>query len=132
MYTGVNKKHAGMESIQLFVQLICTCVCLILFNSVIVSSSYVSWMDATLRELCELVQQVNESSRSPRASLSFAFVYPDRHGVNVIKHVQTIPSFSNARNSTKQNLIDENKTLKQLGFETGDFLDIAIIQQAKQ
>jgi histone deacetylase complex subunit SAP18 len=53
--------------------------------------------------------------------LSFAFVYPDRRGVSVMKQVGEV--FSDPR----RNLPDDDKSLQQLQFQTGDFLDVAIL-----
>lgn len=46
-----------------------------------------TWMDATLRELTDLVKEVQTAARNPRARLQFALVYPDRQGQNVLKPV---------------------------------------------
>ncbi len=46
-----------------------------------------TWLDATLRELGELVKEVQPRARTPSARLSFAFVYPDRRGLNVMRQV---------------------------------------------
>ena len=35
-----------------------------------------TWPDATLRELCELVKEVNPAARRAQAKVSFALVYP--------------------------------------------------------
>lgn len=77
-----------------------------------------TWPDASLRELAELVKEVNSDARQRNARLSFAFVYPDRRGRNVIKQVGTVHSIRPGE--------DDNKTLRALKFETGDFLDVAI------
>lgn len=45
-----------------------------------------TWMDATLRDLADLVQQVNEEAQHRNATLSFAMVYPDQRYLS--------PSFS--------------------------------------
>jgi len=86
-----------------------------------------TWMDATLRELADLIQQVKSEARAPRLDLSFAFVYPDRCGKNVIKHVQTLSSIPLTRGRGAR--MDNDKTLKQLGFETGDFVDVALLNK---
>ena len=39
------------------------------------------------RELCDLVKEVQPAARRPQARLSFAFVYPDRRGRNVMRQV---------------------------------------------
>lgn len=40
------------------------------------------------RELCDLVKEVQPAARRPMARLSFAFVYPDRRGKNVMRQVR--------------------------------------------
>lgn len=79
-----------------------------------------TWMDATLRELTELIKEVRDDARARGARLSFAFVYPDRRGVNVMKQVGEV--FSDPHRRTP----DDDKQLHQLQFQTGDFLDVAI------
>eukprot|EP00899_Mesostigma_viride_P009985 jgi/Mesvir1/18989/Mv18950-RA.1 len=78
-----------------------------------------TWMDATLRELTDLVKEVMPDARHRDARLSFAFVYPDRRGRNVIRQVGKTTSIP--RRSA-----DEFKTLAELNFQTGDFLDVAV------
>jgi histone deacetylase complex subunit SAP18 len=46
-----------------------------------------TWRDATLRELTDLMKEVAPAARKRDARLSFAFVYPDRRGRNVIRNV---------------------------------------------
>lgn len=70
--------------------------------------------DATLRELTELIKAVNSAARRRDSRLSFAFVYPDRRGRNVMREVGMVMS------SRKGD--DDSKTLSQLQFETGTFL----------
>ncbi|KAL4427142.1 hypothetical protein ABPG77_001146 [Micractinium sp. CCAP 211/92] len=77
-----------------------------------------TWMDATLRELSDLVKEVQPAARRPMARLSFAFVYPDRRGRNVMRQVGQV-------HSTRLGG-DDSKTLKELNFQTGDFLSVAI------
>jgi histone deacetylase complex subunit SAP18 len=47
-----------------------------------------TWKNATLKELCALIQGVRPSARKKDARISFAFVYPDKHGKNVLRHVR--------------------------------------------
>jgi histone deacetylase complex subunit SAP18 len=91
-----------------------------------------TWPDATLRELAELIQLVNADARRPNSEISFAFVYPDRTGTNTIKHVQTIQSFRTNKSpqaiaAQRSGSQDDQKTLKGLKFETGDFLSVALL-----
>ena len=78
-----------------------------------------TWPDASLRELAELVQEINQHARSPNARLSFSFVYPDKRGKNVMRHVGTVHSRAKGE--------DDLKSLASLNFQTGDFLDVAIM-----
>lgn len=47
-----------------------------------------TWMDATLRELTELIQEVQPAARRQQARLEFALVYPDRRGRNVLREAR--------------------------------------------
>mmetsp|Transcript_21429 Transcript_21429/g.34661 ORF Transcript_21429/g.34661 Transcript_21429/m.34661 type:complete len:159 (-) Transcript_21429:112-588(-) len=77
-----------------------------------------TWKDATLGELTSLIKGVRKAARRRTARLSFAFVYPDRTGKRVVRVVGE--TFSTRRSS------DGHKTLGELHFETGDYLDVAI------
>ncbi len=66
-------------------------------------------MDATLRELTDLVKEVQPAARRANARLDFALVYPDRKGRNVMRQVGTVFS---SRDSE-----DDFKTLRQLNFQ---------------
>eukprot|EP00741_Cyanophora_paradoxa_P003075 tig00000663_g2984.t1 len=78
-----------------------------------------TWMDATLRELTDLIKEVNETARRRDAELSFAFVYPDRSGKNVLREV-------GLTHATRKGQ-DDFKTLADLHFQIGDYLDVAVI-----
>ncbi|PRQ57741.1 putative Sin3 associated polypeptide p18 [Rosa chinensis] len=79
-----------------------------------------TWKDASLRELTDLVKEVAPAARRRNAKLSFAFVYPDKRGRFVVREVGQTFSFGNGR-------LDDGKTLAELGFEIGDYLDVAIM-----
>lgn len=79
-----------------------------------------TWPDATLRELADLIAEVRPEARGRHTRLGFAFVYPDRRGVNVMKVVGEVFSSADRRGP------DDEKQLHQLQFQTGDFLDVAI------
>lgn len=81
-----------------------------------------TWRDATLRELTDLVKEVAPAARRRDAKLSFAFVYPDRRGRNVVRQVGVTYAYPNARRPD-----EGNKALADLSFQTGDFLDVAIL-----
>ncbi|KAL5718399.1 hypothetical protein ACHQM5_011304 [Ranunculus cassubicifolius] len=78
-----------------------------------------TWKDATLRELTDLVKEVAPAARRRNARLSFAFVYPDKHGRFVVKTVGETMSGGRGR--------DDGKALDDLHFQIGDYLDVAII-----
>lgn len=46
-----------------------------------------TWPDATLRELTDLIKEVQPDARKPTTKLSFALVYPDKKGRNVVRQV---------------------------------------------
>ncbi|KAK7292553.1 hypothetical protein RJT34_15404 [Clitoria ternatea] len=79
-----------------------------------------TWKDATLRELTDLVKEVAPAARRRNAKLSFAFVYPDKHGRFKVLEVGTTLSYGNGR-------LDDGKCLAELRFEIGDYLDVAIL-----
>jgi len=78
-----------------------------------------TWKDATLRELAELIKDVDRNARESNARLSFSFVYPDRRGKNVMRQVGLVHSTRIGE--------DDHKTLEDLSFQTGDFLDVAVL-----
>ena len=49
-----------------------------------------TWRDATLRELTDLIKEVNPVARRSDARLSFAVVFPDKRGRNVMKVIIVI------------------------------------------
>ncbi|CAH8266072.1 unnamed protein product [Arabidopsis lyrata] len=79
-----------------------------------------TWKDATLRELTDLVKEVSVAARRRNARLSFAFVYPDKQGRFTMREVGQTMSFPNRKQP------DDSKTLSDLRFEIGDYLDVAI------
>ncbi|GLT78303.1 hypothetical protein SLA2020_498430 [Shorea laevis] len=80
-----------------------------------------TWKDATLRELTDLVKEVAPEARRRNAKLSFAFVYPDKRGRFVMRQVGMTHSYGNGRR------LEDNKALAELGFQIGDYLDVAIM-----
>ncbi|KAL6493087.1 hypothetical protein OROGR_032846 [Orobanche gracilis] len=83
-----------------------------------------TWMDATLRELTDLVKEVAPEARRRDALLSFAFVYPDKHGRFVVREVGRTFSLPNGRRPDSG-----SKALGDLSFQIGDYLDVAILTQ---
>ena len=93
--------------------------------------------DATLRELADLIKEEKPAAMRRDARLNFAFVYPDKRGVNVMKSVgmtqnnrpgACLPSTQVAVPYLIDGLAgeDDDKTLNDLKFQTGDFLAVAI------
>ncbi|CAA2969110.1 Hypothetical predicted protein [Olea europaea subsp. europaea] len=83
-----------------------------------------TWMDATLRELTDLVKEVAPEARRRDAILSFAFVYPDKRGRFVVREVGRTFSYPNGRRPDSG-----SKSLSELCFQIGDYLDVAILLQ---
>ncbi|XP_062155972.1 histone deacetylase complex subunit SAP18 [Alnus glutinosa] len=79
-----------------------------------------TWKDATLRELTDLVKEVAPAARRKNARLSFAFVYPDKNGRFKVREVGMTYSFGSGR-------LDDGKTLAELRFQIGDYLDVGIL-----
>ncbi|CAN1236693.1 Histone deacetylase complex subunit SAP18 [Linum grandiflorum] len=79
-----------------------------------------TWKDATLRELTDLVKEVAPAARRRDAVLSFAFAYPDKNGRFVVREVGK--TYSN-----RIGKMDDNKALGEIGFQIGDYLDVAIM-----
>jgi len=82
-----------------------------------------TWKDATLRELTDLVKQVDKAATFKGARVSLAFVYPDKSGHMVQREVGQC--FCDERRTGP----DDAKTLDELHFETGDYLDAAIFSR---
>ncbi|GMY30168.1 histone deacetylase complex subunit SAP18-like [Fagus crenata] len=80
-----------------------------------------TWKDATLRELTDLVKEVAPEARRRNAKLSFAFVYPDQRGRFILRTVGMTHSYGNGRR------LDDSKSLGELSFQIGDYLDVAIL-----
>ncbi|KAL3639130.1 hypothetical protein CASFOL_017037 [Castilleja foliolosa] len=83
-----------------------------------------TWMDATLRELTDLVKEVAPEARRRDAILSFSFVYPDKRGRFVVREVGRTFSYPNGRRPDSG-----SKALGDLSFQIGDYLDVAILTQ---
>lgn len=86
-----------------------------------------TWTDATLRELTDLVKEVQTSARNPRARLQFALIYPDRQGKNVLRPVRCCshgcfgvcdcPVSQVGSVHASRHGPDDLKTLKAVGFQ---------------
>jgi len=78
-----------------------------------------TWMDASLKELTNLVKEVNPDSRRKGTYFDFALVFPDVRTPGY--RMRDIGSTCSGQKST-----DDSKTLSQSRFQIGDYLDIAI------
>ncbi|KAF0698794.1 Aste57867_10583 [Aphanomyces stellatus] len=77
-----------------------------------------TWPDATLREIAELIQDANDDARKQNR-LAISLVYPDRRGKHIVKKAGIV--------NTSRKSPDEDKTLAGIGFQNGDYLDVAIL-----
>ncbi|CAN0351845.1 unnamed protein product [Ectocarpus sp. 8 AP-2014] len=77
-----------------------------------------TWPDATVREITTLIQGVVPAARRRQGRLSYAFVYPDSQGKQVLRQVASVFSVTQGQ--------DDNKTLRDLKFQTGDYMEVAI------
>lgn len=77
-----------------------------------------TWMDATLRELTDLLKDVIPSADAPESTLSFSAISINQNGrffreeLGKVKATRPGP--------------DDKKSLESLNFKIGDYLDIAI------
>ncbi|CAJ0645483.1 4226_t:CDS:2 [Entrophospora sp. SA101] len=82
-----------------------------------------TWKDATLKEIANLIKEVNKDAKRPKARLSFKLVYIDNlRGRYIFKELGVV---SNSASS-----IDDDKNLDDARFVIGDFLDVAIFYGA--
>jgi histone deacetylase complex subunit SAP18 len=77
-----------------------------------------TWMDASLREITMLIKDTIEACQDKETVLNYSFVFPDTKGKLIRKEVGYVYAnkFCN----------DESKTLQQLKFTIGDYIDISI------
>jgi histone deacetylase complex subunit SAP18 len=78
---------------------------------------FYTWQDATLTEIGTLLKSQIDASRGKNVAIQFDLVYPERSGQFVLKPIGRL---------TSQPGPDDNKTLKDLSFQVGDYLDITI------
>ena len=75
--------------------------------------------DATMRELSDLVKGVHEEALRHSSILSISVVYPDGRGDLRIRKLASVHATRYSK--------DDDVSLATLRFETGDFLDVAIM-----
>mmetsp|Transcript_1942 Transcript_1942/g.1911 ORF Transcript_1942/g.1911 Transcript_1942/m.1911 type:complete len:141 (+) Transcript_1942:17-439(+) len=82
-----------------------------------------TWPDATFREITDLLKDVIVPNQTKQRNSHFeiSLVYPDRNGNYKIR------SIARVRLNREGN--DDEKCLADIKFETGDYLDIAIVSQ---
>lgn len=78
-----------------------------------------TWMDATLHELSALVKEVNPDTRKKGTFFEFSLVFPDNRSSSYRMREIGV-------SCSGQKGADDSKTLQQLRFCIGDYLDIAI------
>eukprot|EP00298_Acanthocystis_sp_HF-20_P007318 c16943_g1_i2.p1 GENE.c16943_g1_i2~~c16943_g1_i2.p1 ORF type:complete len:220 (+),score=101.46 c16943_g1_i2:65-724(+) len=79
-----------------------------------------TWKDATLRELTDLLKEVNPDVQEFQAKLIFSIVFPNKRGE--LRKQEIGMCWSNPSKTTETS----NKTLAELKFETGDYLDVFV------
>jgi histone deacetylase complex subunit SAP18 len=78
-----------------------------------------TWMDASLRELTILIKDSIDILRKREGcALNFSFIFPDSKGKLQRKEIGTV--------YTNKKSYDESKTLQQLKYTIGDYIDISI------
>jgi hypothetical protein len=94
------------------------------------SSSLLS-KDASLAELTELIREKCTDARTRlkgRApSLHFSLVYPDRNGKYAMKDLGTVHDGARDVVDGSDGGGEHLKTLAEVGFQAGDFLDVAVL-----
>jgi hypothetical protein len=92
-----------------------------LTSSILILSTFLTACrrDATLREISSLIKSVRPEARPRDVKISFSSVYPDkRSGRFLIRELGKVHSSAKG--------IDDQKTLDEVRFEIGDFLDVSI------
>jgi len=76
------------------------------------------WVDATLREITDLLKETQPVAREWGSRLNYSLVYPDKRGKNVLKEIGSVDAHRFGR--------DDNRTLDELHYQMGDFLAISL------
>ncbi|KAI6237332.1 hypothetical protein M3Y95_00253900 [Aphelenchoides besseyi] len=82
-----------------------------------------TWKDCTLRELANLIKDVNPESRKKGVEFRFAFATP--HARNPRFVMTDIGNVVNGQRGP-----DDTKTLGQCSYVIGDYIDVAIVPPA--
>lgn len=90
-----------------------------------------TWWDATLRELADLLREVNEECRGPTVYFSFALVWSDLRGRTQVKPLGGIGGAGRGPSEGAPRHASDGRTLRDLRFLQGDFIDVAIYTHGK-
>lgn len=74
--------------------------------------------DATLREITNLVKEVNDIARQRNTSFTYSMVYPSISGKNKVREIGKVMSTRKGRN--------DDATLFSVGFHKGDYLIVVL------
>ena len=77
-----------------------------------------TWKDASLRELTRLVQSIEPKAKDNM--LEFSHVYCDKDGRSRLRKIGRVHGGGKEGD-------DSNKTLHDIGFETGDYICISVL-----
>ncbi|RUS19014.1 Sin3 associated polypeptide p18-domain-containing protein [Endogone sp. FLAS-F59071] len=78
-----------------------------------------TWKDATLQELALLLKEVQPEATRPQARISFRLVYMDNlRGRYMSKEIGTV--------TNNRPTAEEQKTLDDVRFVTGDYIDVCV------
>jgi len=84
-----------------------------------------TWQNATLGEIRDLLKGTIPSSRKRNVKFTFAIVYPDTRSYNPERRSARM-QLTRIGQTTSSGGGDADKTLYELNFRPGDFLDVAI------
>ncbi|KAF4651069.1 Histone deacetylase complex subunit sap18 [Perkinsus olseni] len=82
-----------------------------------------TWPDASLREISDLIEDILPESRGRTKKLSFRLIYPDRSGRFVMARIGEVYN--------SHETFPDGRTLAEVKFQPGDFLDVAILDNEK-
>jgi len=80
------------------------------------------WRDTTLRELTNLIRELDPALRGPERRLSFALIYADHRGRYSTKHLGITSAYRRGE--------DDYKTLDDARFMIGDYIDVCILSSS--
>uniref|UniRef100_A0A7S3JSF8 Histone deacetylase complex subunit SAP18 n=1 Tax=Aureoumbra lagunensis TaxID=44058 RepID=A0A7S3JSF8_9STRA len=80
------------------------------------------WSESTMCDIVDVVLEACQSLRKPKCKLSIATVYPDKHGNLNVKKIGVLWAQQKGRDYREARM-----TLQDIGFEPGDFIDVAVL-----